>query len=159
MLKNRFSRACATTVAFTITLITLLVAAGITALPAAAADPPITQRSATGVTADALPTAQINGVVWDQAIVNNTVYAGGQFTSARPAGADAGTSETPRIQSDGVRHHHRRDDQLRPVGERRGQGARAVPEQERSVRRRRLHQLSTAFSTIASPRSTPRPAP
>ena len=96
MLKSRFSRACAMTIAFSITLITLLATAGVTALPAAAADPPITQRVATGVTADALPTAQINGVVWDQAIVGNTVYAGGQFTSARPAGADAGTSESPR---------------------------------------------------------------
>ena len=96
MLKNRFSRACAMTIAFSITLITLLATAGVTALPAAAADPPITQRAATGVTADALPTAQINGVVWDQAIVGNTVYAGGQFTSARPPGSNAGTNESPR---------------------------------------------------------------
>ncbi|WP_243076170.1 PKD domain-containing protein [Microbacterium sp. SS28] len=48
------------------------------------------------VTADALPTVQINGIVWDQAIVGNTVYAAGSFSSARPAGAAAGTSETPR---------------------------------------------------------------
>ena len=47
------------------------------------------------VTADALPTVQINGVVWSQVIVGNTVFAGGRFTSARPAGAAAGTSETP----------------------------------------------------------------
>ena len=61
--------------------------------PAAAADPPITQRSATGVTADALPTVQINGVVWDQAIVDNTVYAGGDSSPrlARPAPAPAPT--------------------------------------------------------------------
>ncbi|WP_043508570.1 hypothetical protein [Actinomyces timonensis] len=44
----------------------------------------------------ALPTAQINGVVWDQAIVGNTVYAVGEFSSARPAGAAEGESETPR---------------------------------------------------------------
>ena len=48
------------------------------------------------VAADALPTAQINGVVWTQAIVGNTVYVGGQFTRARPAGAAAGTSEVSR---------------------------------------------------------------
>ena len=96
MLKNFYVRACATTIAFTITLVTLLAVAGVNAPEAAAADAPITQRSATGVTADALPTAQIDGVVWDQAIVGNTVYAGGQFTSARPAGARPGTNESPR---------------------------------------------------------------
>lgn len=48
------------------------------------------------VTADALPTVQINGIVWDQEIVGNTVYAAGSFTSARPAGAAAGTNETAR---------------------------------------------------------------
>ncbi|WP_146069363.1 hypothetical protein [Cryobacterium sp. Y11] len=48
------------------------------------------------VSADALPTAQINGVVWTQVIVGNTVYVGGEFTRARPAGASAGTSEVTR---------------------------------------------------------------
>jgi hypothetical protein len=38
------------------------------------------------VTADALPTVQINGVVWSQAMSGNTVYAGGEFTTATPAG-------------------------------------------------------------------------
>jgi PKD repeat protein len=44
----------------------------------------------TTVTADALPTVQINGVVWSQAMVGNTVYAGGSFQNARPAGVAAG---------------------------------------------------------------------
>ena len=48
------------------------------------------------VTADGLPTVQINGVVWDQEIVGDTVYVGGQFTMARPAGAAAGVNETSR---------------------------------------------------------------
>ena len=48
------------------------------------------------VTADALPTVQINGVVWTQVMIGNVVYAGGEFTSARPAGAPAGTDEIPR---------------------------------------------------------------
>ena len=49
------------------------------------------------VTADALPTVQIDsGVVWTTLIVGNTVYAGGQFTNTRPAGAAAGTNLTPR---------------------------------------------------------------
>lgn len=48
------------------------------------------------VSADALPTVQVDGVVWAQAVVANTVYAGGQFTTARPAGAAPGKSTTPR---------------------------------------------------------------
>ncbi|RRD29337.1 LamG domain-containing protein [Actinomyces bowdenii] len=50
----------------------------------------------TTVAADGLPTVQINGVVWDQAVVGTTVYAVGQFSAARPAGAAAGQSESPR---------------------------------------------------------------
>src|SRR4051794_21051442 len=48
------------------------------------------------VAADALPTVQIDGVAWAQAVVGNTVYVGGSFASARPAGAPAGTGETQR---------------------------------------------------------------
>lgn len=48
------------------------------------------------VTADALPTAQINGVAWDQAIVGDTVFVGGNFSAARPAGAASGVNESPR---------------------------------------------------------------
>ena len=51
---------------------------------AAEAPPPPT------VTADALPTWQINGVVWSQAIVGDTVYVTGSFTRARPPGVAAG---------------------------------------------------------------------
>ncbi len=72
----------------------------ITATPASAdtlpGPAPVQQRSADNVTADALPTVQIDGVVWSQAIVGNTVYAGGSFANARPAGAAAGTNLTPR---------------------------------------------------------------
>lgn len=48
------------------------------------------------VTADALPTAQMNGIAWDQEVVGDTVYAAGSFSSARPAGAAPGIGETPR---------------------------------------------------------------
>ncbi|MFT4297058.1 MAG: PKD domain-containing protein [Micropruina sp.] len=48
------------------------------------------------ITADRLPTAQINGVVWSTDVAGNKVYAGGSFTRARPAGAAAGSNETVR---------------------------------------------------------------
>lgn len=64
--------------------------------PAVAAVPPLRDRTVATVTADALPTVQINGVVWTQVMIGDVVYAGGEFTAARPAGAPAGTQETPR---------------------------------------------------------------
>ncbi|WP_424348209.1 PKD domain-containing protein [Kocuria sp. CH-021] len=42
------------------------------------------------VSADALPTVQIDGVVWEQAVIGDIVYAVGDFSTARPAGAPAG---------------------------------------------------------------------
>ncbi|WP_212719536.1 PKD domain-containing protein [Blastococcus sp. CCUG 61487] len=57
---------------------------------------PADPATPTTVTADALPTVQINGVVWSQVVVGTTVYAAGEFTRARPAGAPAGTQETVR---------------------------------------------------------------
>jgi PKD repeat protein len=63
---------------------------------AAAAPGPIQPITTTMVSSDALPTVQINGVVWQQAIVGNRVYAGGSFSTARPAGAAPGTSEVTR---------------------------------------------------------------
>ncbi|MFT4296499.1 MAG: hypothetical protein QM582_13910 [Micropruina sp.] len=64
--------------------------------PARAAVPAARERTTAMVTADALPTTQINGVVWTQVMIGTMVYAGGEFTSARPAGAAPGTDETPR---------------------------------------------------------------
>ncbi|KYH45864.1 hypothetical protein AZH51_09260 [Branchiibius sp. NY16-3462-2] len=57
---------------------------------------PIADRSASLVTADSLPTAQMNGIGWAQVVSGDTVFVGGKFTSARPAGAAAGTNETTR---------------------------------------------------------------
>jgi len=85
------SRSVATAVSAT------LVAAGLAtagAAPALADEPaPLPQT----VSADALPTAQIDGVVWKQAAVGGTVYVGGEFTSARPPGvALGGAGSVPR---------------------------------------------------------------
>lgn len=63
---------------------------------AAAVVSAVSNRGTAGVTADALPTVQINGIVWTQVVVGNTVYAGGQFSTARPAGAAPGTSTVRR---------------------------------------------------------------
>lgn len=52
---------------------------------------PADPKTPVTVTADALPTAQINGVVWSQAMRGDIVYAGGNFDEARPAGAAEGT--------------------------------------------------------------------
>ena len=63
----------------------------------AAADlPPIAPEQSQLTTADGLPTAQINGVAWAQALSGNTVYVAGSFSRARPAGAPAGSQEVTR---------------------------------------------------------------
>ena len=63
--------------------------------PAASADSapldPASPTSPVTVTADPLPTVQIDGVAWAQIVVGNTVYVAGKFATARPAGAAAGT--------------------------------------------------------------------
>ncbi|WP_024285418.1 PKD domain-containing protein [Cellulomonas sp. KRMCY2] len=77
----------------------LLLATGLMAVeppaPAVADTLPIAGVPAT-VSADPLPTVQIDGVVWNEALVGNTVYAGGQFASARPAGSPAGVNTVTR---------------------------------------------------------------
>ena len=74
---------------------------GIPAASAQAAElpktaPEVVDNPAEAVTADPLPTAQINGVVWDQAVVGDTVYVVGKFTSTRPHGAAKGQQESQR---------------------------------------------------------------
>jgi PKD repeat protein len=90
-------RAVTLTLTLGLAMASLLGAFGVVA--ADASTPPVVTRDAsTGVTADALPTAQINPTGWveDQAIAGDTVYAGGSFTSARPAGSASGTNESAR---------------------------------------------------------------
>ena len=58
---------------------------------------PVKARTSETATTDSLPTAQIgDGVVWSQAIRGGKVYAGGEFTTARPPGAAPGTNEVRR---------------------------------------------------------------
>ncbi|MGI8332092.1 hypothetical protein ACRYCC_19165 [Actinomadura scrupuli] len=45
------------------------------------------------VSADPLPTWQVNGVVWSAVTVGNTVYATGKFTKARPPGTAPGNAK------------------------------------------------------------------
>jgi PKD repeat protein len=83
-------------------LASLLLVAGMLALlapePARAdsAPPAPGPANPTTVSADPLPTVQINGVAWDQVTIGNTVYVAGRFTRARPAGAAAGSQESVR---------------------------------------------------------------
>lgn len=65
-------------------------------VPAVAAPAPVVASTADTVSADRLPTTQVDGVVWSTAVVGNTVFAGGKFNNARPAGAAPGTNLTPR---------------------------------------------------------------
>ncbi len=58
---------------------------------------PVQPRNAKTVTSDFLPTAQIDsGVVWALKVIGNTVYAGGSFSAARPAGAAPGVNTVAR---------------------------------------------------------------
>ncbi|WP_108718056.1 S-layer family protein [Miniimonas sp. S16] len=90
--RTLLGRAVATVVATSMTFF------GITAMAAADSKPldPTNPATPTTVTADILPTVQVNGVVWAQAVVGNTVYAVGSFTKARPAGSALGQNEVDR---------------------------------------------------------------
>ncbi len=69
----------------------LLLAAPATAVFADTTPPAGTPAT---VSADPLPTVQIDGIVWKQAILGNKVYATGKFTTARPAGVAKGGTGT-----------------------------------------------------------------
>lgn len=67
-----------------------LVAASVGSAEVARADTTPPAGTPPTISADALPTWQINGVVWSQVVVGQTVYATGSFTKARPPGVPAG---------------------------------------------------------------------
>ncbi|MFT4009802.1 MAG: PKD domain-containing protein [Nocardioidaceae bacterium] len=60
--------------------------------PAVADDP----TDPTTFSSVGLPTVQIDGVAWSQVVVGDTVYVGGEFTTARPAGAAEGVDTVAR---------------------------------------------------------------
>jgi len=97
---RRIARPVAAFGAGVVAVAAAVLSGGVGVAAADTAPPPPASSTATPtpatVSADGLPTVQVNGVVWSQVTVGNTVYATGSFTSARPAGAAAGTSETPR---------------------------------------------------------------
>lgn len=64
--------------------------------PAQADTAPADANEPKTVSSDPLPTAQIDGVAWTQAVVGDRVFVGGSFTTARPAGSPAGTNTVPR---------------------------------------------------------------
>ena len=71
-------------------LVVSLLATSILVSPFARADTLPPSGTPATVSADPLPTVQINGIVWKQAISGNKVYAVGRFTQARPAGVAVG---------------------------------------------------------------------
>ena len=74
-----------------------VVAAALAGSQAAVADTaPVDPAEPVTYAADALPTVQIDGVAWDQAIAGNTVYVVGRFTTARPAGSAPGVNTVAR---------------------------------------------------------------
>ncbi|MEO5877984.1 MAG: LamG domain-containing protein, partial [Streptosporangiaceae bacterium] len=64
--------------------------AGTIAVHPASADTDPPAGTPATMTADALPTWQINGVVWSAVTVGDTVYATGNFSKARPPGTNEG---------------------------------------------------------------------
>lgn len=66
-----------------------LVVAGLSAVPAVAADENEVELPET-VSADYIPTPQLNGVAWDLQVKGNIAYVVGSFTRARPSGVSAG---------------------------------------------------------------------
>ncbi len=85
----RGTRTWGRTAAVLLALTTAAVGLAAFTAPAHADTEPLPGTPAT-VSADALPTWQVNGVVWSQVLVGNTVYATGNFTKARPPGVGVG---------------------------------------------------------------------
>jgi PKD repeat protein len=90
---RRFSAVLASITLAVTTLVAVPAASAVELAPVVTAETAVDPPT---VSADALPTVQIDGIVWKQVIVGNTVYVGGEFANARPAGAAPGTNLVPR---------------------------------------------------------------
>ncbi|WP_345481969.1 fibronectin type III domain-containing protein [Amnibacterium soli] len=53
-------------------------------------------KAPTPVSGEALPTVQVDGVVWAQTVIGHTVFAGGSFAQTQVAGARPSWPKTPR---------------------------------------------------------------
>lgn len=92
-------RASAVLASVTLAVASFVAAPTASAIKQAPADAAVAAEVAAdpaSVSADSLPTVQVDGIVWKQVIVGNTVYVGGEFQNARPAGAAPGTNLVPR---------------------------------------------------------------
>ncbi|MCP2336852.1 PQQ-like beta-propeller repeat protein [Actinomadura rupiterrae] len=69
---------------------TALVGAALVPMDAATADTAPASGTPATMSADPLPTWQVDGVVWSMATVGDTVYVTGNFTKARPPGTKPG---------------------------------------------------------------------
>ena len=127
----------------------VLIVAGLGAPGLAAADTAPPSGTPATVSADVLPTWQINGVVWSQVLVGNIVYVTGSFTKARPPGVAAGGAgevDAANIFAYDITTGNRVHD-VQPLAERSG------PVDHRLAGR---HRASTSVAT--SPPSTASPA-
>jgi hypothetical protein len=86
---DRWYSGSARVLAAVMTVGTLIALVGLSSPDARADTAPPSGTPATP-SADALPTWQINGVVWDTVTVGNIVYATGNFSRARPPGTKLG---------------------------------------------------------------------
>lgn len=76
----------------------LCLLAGALSAAAAGGSPATALTAPVSLTADDLSTWQTNGIVWSMAASDDgVVYAGGTFSTVRPPGASAGTSEQPAV--------------------------------------------------------------
>ncbi|MGB4957793.1 MAG: hypothetical protein WBO49_05055 [Candidatus Saccharimonas sp.] len=78
----------------TLSIATLVAQTYLPVVSAVADTQPTSSSTPKTVSADPLPTVQVDGIVWKQALVGNTVYAVGTFNTARPAGVPLGGAGT-----------------------------------------------------------------
>lgn len=74
----------------------VLAVAGLNTGTASADTAPADSSEPVTASADPLPTAQMDGVAWSQTVIGDTVYVGGEFANARPAGSAPGTNQVAR---------------------------------------------------------------